>query len=375
MKPYCEDSHVTVYNSDALTALRGMPSESVDMCMTSPPYWMQRNYHIDGQLGLEKTFIEYIDKLMTIFDEVKRILKRSGTCFVNIDDSYSGMKVGNTETIKNPNVVANDFVKPKQNIPTKSLIGIPERFAIAMTDRGWIRRNTIIFYKPNAMPESAKDRFTNDFEYLYFFSKSSKYYFEQQFDESTSRFGIGIIEAKQKYSWNTGNRSHSGWIGGDGQRRNKRCVWEIATEPSGEEHYAAYPEKLCETPMLAGCPSAICTKCGKPREKIYERKRLTRPELPQNDPRYRPNTYNGSYGDINGKGDAGYTEHREIGLTDCGCGAEFIPGTVLDPFAGIGTTGCVAKRLGRRSILIEISPQYCEIIKKRVSNIPIPMEL
>ncbi len=123
-----------ILNGEALVILKTLDNESIDMCMTSPPYFGLRDYGSGGQLGLEPTYQEYIDKLIAIFDEVKRVLKDTGTCFVNLGDTYSGMKTGNTEGNKNPKVVTNHFIKAKQDISSKSLIGIPERFVIAMTD-------------------------------------------------------------------------------------------------------------------------------------------------------------------------------------------------------------------------------------------------
>lgn len=141
-----------IFIGDALEILQEFPDSFVDMCITSPPYYGLRDYGVQGQLGQESDFNLYIDKLLAIFDEVKRILKKKGTCWVNISDTYED----------------------------KSLLGIPFQFVQGMLNKGWILRNTIIWHKPNAMPINVKDRFTIDFEYLFFFSKNKKYYFEQQ---------------------------------------------------------------------------------------------------------------------------------------------------------------------------------------------------
>lgn len=141
-----------IFIGDALQVLKDFPDNFVDMCITSPPYYGLRDYGINGQLGQESDFNVYINKLLAIFDEVKRVLKKAGTCWVNISDTYKN----------------------------KSLLGIPFQFAQGMLSKGWILRNTIIWHKPNAMPINVKDRFTIDFEYLFFFSKNKKYYFEQQ---------------------------------------------------------------------------------------------------------------------------------------------------------------------------------------------------
>ena len=166
-----------------MARLKDIPDESVDCVITSPPYWALRDYGIDGQLGLEPTFTEYLDKLLAIFDEVKRVLKKTGTLWVNLGDTYSGMKVGNTNNDQKEGVNTESFKKPKSQIADKSLLAIPDRFKIGMIDRGgWICRNDIIWWKRNAMPSSAKDRFTVDYERVFFFTKSQKYYFETQYE-------------------------------------------------------------------------------------------------------------------------------------------------------------------------------------------------
>ena len=176
-----------ILQGDALTKLKELPEKSINMCMTSPPYWALRDYGEDGQLGLEPTFVEYINNLCDIFDEVKKVLRDDGTCWVNLGDTYnSGGNYRGKELDKNCKEVyrRKDFEgcknDPKaQGISAKCLTAIPMRFAIEMVNHGWILRNTIIWHKPNAMPCSAKDRFTVDFEYIFLFSKQKKYYFEK----------------------------------------------------------------------------------------------------------------------------------------------------------------------------------------------------
>jgi len=159
--------------SNNLDILKTLPNESINCCITSPPYWALRDYGIDGQLGLEPTFQEYLDKLIAIFDEVKRVLRKDGTCWVVLGDTYSG-GVNNNGSKK---VYGAKTLKPIKAIgfQCKSLLQIPSRFSIMMTDHGWILRNEIIWYKPNAMPSSVKDRFTVDFEKVFFFVKNKKY--------------------------------------------------------------------------------------------------------------------------------------------------------------------------------------------------------
>lgn len=225
---------------DALDQLKTLPSESVDCCVTSPPYWALRDYGVDGQLGLEPTFTEYIKKLCDIFDEVKRVLRKDGTLWVNIGDTYygGGNNRGNTKTlsdIQKGNRGAQGQVQHKWNFTeyqAKSLCQIPSRFAIEMCNRGWILRNKIIWHKPNCMPSSVKDRFTVDFEEVFFFVKSKKYWFETQYEPANTP---GVKNLSEK-------------------GRNKRTVWTITTKPYAEAHFATYPETLIEPMIKAGCP-------------------------------------------------------------------------------------------------------------------------
>jgi len=166
---------------DALEVLKEMPGESVNCCVCSPPYWNLRDYGEEGQLGLEKTFEEYITKLCDIFDEVKRVLRKDGTCWVNLGDSYggSGNRSGHTLETSNLNRLTIGYGATEGNQKAtkgyeKCLLDIPYRFSIEMTNRGWIKRNTIIWWKPGCMPSSASDRFTVDFEYLFYFTKNNK---------------------------------------------------------------------------------------------------------------------------------------------------------------------------------------------------------
>ncbi|KKK67974.1 hypothetical protein LCGC14_2948720, partial [marine sediment metagenome] len=169
-------------------ATKVFPDGNFNCSISSPPYWALRDYGVDGQLGLEPTFEEYIDKLCTIYDEVKRVLRDDGTCWVNLGDTYASSPAGNKEVKfdgdgaygrlmerHTQGGTSNVTPKPKNYgiVPTKSLCLIPQRFAIEMVNRGWILRNVIIWHKPNPMPSSAKDRFTVDFEYVYFFVKSN----------------------------------------------------------------------------------------------------------------------------------------------------------------------------------------------------------
>jgi len=249
---YFRTSHGILYCGDAYEILQSLESESIDCVVTSPPYWAKRDYGVDGQLGLEPDFQQYLEKLWQVFDEVYRVLKPTGTCFVNLGDTYYGGGKGQTNGINKAGGIGGEKFK-NMEYPPKSLCLIPERFAIGMIERGWILRNVIIWHKPNAMPESVKDRFTVDFEYIYFFTKSKKYYFQRIIEPYTSKPHTeghkhkyrdhGLISYREVLNFYT--------QGG----RNKRTVWSINTKPFKDAHFAVFPPDIPETCIKAGCPS------------------------------------------------------------------------------------------------------------------------
>jgi DNA modification methylase len=306
-----------ILRGDSLKVLQRLPAESVDCIVTSPPYWALRDYGVKGQLGLEPTFHEYLDKLCAVFDEVRRVLKPQGTCWVNMGDTYSSpMKGGGGAGEVGDGIFARlkqragfGSVKLKTGLPSKTLCQIPARFAIAMTDRGWLLRNEIVWWKPNCMPQSARDRFTVNFEKIFFFVKSRKYYFEQQYepikdkkrlarrffnphakrkrvhgDSRIAAFNPKTMEASRRRILKFGSR--------------KRSVWRVAVRPYPGAHFAVYPPEIVETPIKAGCPKG---------------------------------------------------------------------GIVLDPFIGSGTTALVARKLGRHFIGIELNPQYIRLARQRLA--------
>jgi len=351
-----------------------------------------RDYGVAGQLGLEPTFQEYINRLCDIFDEVKRVLKSTGSCWVVMGDTYSATRWSNSPTKtgtvgNNQKIEGNINIKKEVgNIPDKCLCCIPDRFKIEMIDRGWICRNEIIWHKPNCIPSSAKDRFTVDYEMLFFFTKSKKYYFETQYEpmaESTikdSRFGKKV-ETKNTKDYMTANLGRTDKDPAQIRRsfenldkkqgRNRRCVWRITTKPFKESHFAVYPEELCITPIKAGCPEFVCKKCGKAREKIYEKPDMTQRPRRSVEAKTAEDKYLGFKDRSAGQA---YQEWRNenpdtfIGYTDCGCDAGWKSGIILDPFMGSGTTGLVAKKLGRNYIGIELNPDYIKMANKRLSQ-------
>lgn len=309
---------------DSLEKLKTLPNNLVQSCITSPPYYQLRSYGINGQIGQELTVKEYINRLCNIFDEVKRVLKNDGTLWVNLDDSYGGSGKGAGSTTGKESWQYDKKPKTEEN-KDKCLLQVPSRFAIEMVDRGWILRNEIIWWKPNAKPESAKDRFTRDYERFFFFSKNKEYLFNQQTvpsKQSSIDRKFRALSANTKYAnWdglNTPRPNRTKILKEDcetyGSPRarnyrntgididsyktaNMRCVWNIPTKGFREAHFATFPTKLVEVPIKS------CSN--------------------END-------------------------------------------IILDCFGGSGTTGYMAKFLGRQYILIDLNPEYCDIARKRI---------
>ena len=369
---------------DAYEVLKKMSDESIDMCVTSPPYWGLRDYGEEEQLGLEDTPEKYVERLVKIFHEVKRVLKPTGTLWLNIGDTYSGGGGSkgipdDWDSISTNNREKYSSNKPSTNmrVPDKNLVGIPWRVAFALQEDGWYLRNDIIWNKPNPMPESVTDRCTTSHEHIFLLSKNKQYYYDHEaikepskFADSDERADEGRIQYDEKKRKGKKGNGQESFVSISSSGRNKRDVWEITTKPFPGAHFAVFPPELPKTCIKAGCPPKVCSECGKPYERDVEHERIRRDELPEDDPRYRPNKYEGEYADINGKGDAGYSKNKFKGWKPtCDCDTEETePGIVLDPFIGAGTTGMVAKNLNRKWVGIDISEEYREMALKRIKN-------
>lgn len=245
---YCGDS------KQVLEYLAGRGKYIADMVITSPPYWAARDYGVDGQLGQELSFREYVMNLCDYLDPLYTLIELGGTLWVNLGDGYYGASKGTGGRGHKQDTSPGSFFNPKKfykikELKEKTLCMIPSRFAIEMTDyRGWILRNDIIWHKPNQMPNSAKDRFTVDYEHLFMFSREKKYKFNQQLERS--------IYAGDDRGSRGDSRRGTGYnsVGGKTKEfKNKRTVWSINTQPhKGLGHFAPYPDKLVETPIMAG---------------------------------------------------------------------------------------------------------------------------
>lgn len=263
-----------IINRDALSALREFPADSVHCAVTSPPYYALRDYGIDAQIGREDTPEQYIDRLTAVFRELRRVLRPDGTLWLNIADTYccTGSKDGHADP-KNPKgrngrQVAQNHRAP--NCKQKDMIGIPWLLAFSLRADGWYLRSDIIWQKENPMPESCKDRPTRCYEHIFLLTKSKKYYYDaaaiaEPISPKTAARYRQSRSANSKYAEGTPgqgktqglNRARSGGYYDEAlmpTTRNKRDVWLINTVPYKGGHFAAFPPKLAETCILAGCP-------------------------------------------------------------------------------------------------------------------------
>lgn len=348
---------VTILVGDVREKLRTLDADSIHCVVTSPPYWGLRDYGVEGQIGLESSPAEFIATMVEVFEEVRRVLRPDGTCWINMGDSYANDgKWGGSTGGKHVKALHGETSvgrgKKSTGLKPKDLCMMPHRLAIALQDAGWWVRQDIVWHKPNPMPESIKDRCTKAHEYIFLLTKSERYFYDAEaikepvvgdpnasrnrFDtkdyevpgqkpqKRTSRnngvgFGYGTdadarerdrIKVKVPGGWDRGEGAH-GTVHRDGRteaeyqewesdgRRNKRSVWTMATHSFKEAHFATFPPELPETCIKAGCP---------------------------------------------------------------------IGGTVLDPFFGAGTTGLVADRLQCDCIGIELNPEYAEMARRRIQG-------
>ena len=312
-KPIEIDGINTIINGDSLEVIKTLPDNSVNCCITSPPYWGLRDYGVEGQFGLEKTPEEYVGKMVAVFREVRRVLKDDGTLWLNLGDSYASFRDGkatpdttrgeSTGTLvpkgSAKNRMASTFTGT--NIKHKDLVGIPWRVAFALQADGWYLRQDIIWHKPNPMPESVTDRCTKAHEYVFLMSKSQQYYYDNEAikERTLTKDNSNRNRDITKLNNTPGRTKMMGLKTNDYDNRNKRSVWTVTTQPFKEAHFAVFPPDLIKPMILAGCPTG---------------------------------------------------------------------GVVLDPFVGSGTTAIVARELGRRFIGIELNPEYADMARRRVGQ-------
>ncbi len=347
----------TILCGDAITNLKDIPDESVNCCFTSPNYWQLRDNHTEGQFGLEKTVALYLRNLLSVFVEVARVLHSTGTLFVNISDKYIN----------------------------REPCCIPEQFLFRMREIGFKHRQTIIWHKPNSGPKTAWDRFgIYDWEYIYFFTlKKSKYYFERLFksysnaskSELTENYTGKATREYKKFKAEDPSKAKKSIC--KSMRRNPgsvvRSVWSINTKKGYGSHTSVFPEKLVERVILAGCPEFVCSECHTPRRPIFVpsaeyAKFLGKSWTEDTDKDKQLRMEQGFQ--MHSKKVSCDADYRKIGYTiDCECNAPFIPGVMLDPFAGSCTVGVVAEKLNRDYILIDINSDYCREGQQRIDKI------
>ncbi len=448
-----------IHRIDVRTGLAKLPDKSVDCVMTSPPYWAKRDYQLSpsiwggnpkckhdwviatrrskqtqdptplaskqrsngrsrqsaeqqgvrtgeycakcnawkGCFGLEPSVNLYIAHLVEIFTDIKRVLKSTGTVWVNLGDTYAG-SWGNYSTgrqstnsresqskvhqLSRPGAMDESIRSPSslhQSVRKKSLCLIPMRFALAMADQGWLVRNIIVWHKPNHMPESIKDRFSASWEYLIMLVKSPRYYFNLDAVRIPHKTASQSVLNSPRVNDRPNPYIRTGRLpprSGESNAfhpcgKNPGDCWSITTKPCPGAHFAVFPDTLCERPIRASCPALVCNRCGKPKREVAKRKpnplafnirvrdvknkRLKHTDrVASENEIYR---YDGPY----------ESSGKPLVLSGgCRCKAGFQPGLVLDPFAGSGTTALVASRFGRRYLGFELNNDYVKLARKRL---------
>ena len=410
------EGNYNIIEGDCIKVLRGLPERSVHCCVTSPPYFGLRDYGGGGdEIGQEGTVEEYVDKMVEVFREVRRVLRDDGTLWLNLGDSYMAAKncAPPPQTIGGQRDMPTDFVpgnrRDQEGLKTKDLIGIPWRVAFALQRDGWYLRQDIVWHKPNPMPESVADRCTKAHEYIFMLTKKPHYYYD---NEAVKEDAVGkphspgnknVTQPKEK-----GARDDPERVWAADGKRNKRSVWTVNTKGYKGAHFATYPEELVLPCVRASTSErGCCSKCGAPHERksvsfvenlepvepIHRKEVQLTPEdsaiviwLEKNGGDYRISVdgekhsenwkdipmSNGRRGELQRKGYTLFHWNGGKSQTEwaptCRCDAGVEPCTVLDPFNGAATTGVVALKEGRRYIGIELNPEYIQLSEKRIKD-------
>ncbi|WP_035750176.1 DNA-methyltransferase [Arthrobacter sp. 35W] len=314
---------------DALKTLRSLPNESIDMCLTSPPYFRLRDYDAPGQLGLEESVDTWAATLREVCREVRRVLVPTGTFWLNLGDTYT--------------------THARQGAPPKSLALAPERLVRLLQDDGWILRNKIIWAKPNPMPTSVRDRLTATHEVIYLFAKQPRYFFDLDNIRVPHVSKPGAPPGRRSRRpaaepWRGPNADSTTGLAtmkargmvGHPLGKNPGDVWTISTSAGKGSHHATFPEPLASRCIQAGTPETRCITCRKPHTRAIRR--------------------------------LGETATRLALAPTCGHRDGTEPGIVLDPFMGSGTTAVVAERLHRQWIGVEINPDFAREAVARIES-------
>lgn len=372
--------------------LAEIPDESIHCCITSPPYFGLRDYGMLEQIGLEASPTEYIETLVSVFREVHRVLRKDGTLWLNIGDSYAAVNRGENARPRSETLVGIQCNNPhsdirtrsavihnqkRQKIKPKDLLGIPWTLALALRDDGWYLRSEVTWCKISCMPESVNDRPTSATEKIFLMTKSSKYFYDgeavkepfetdpkENYPNRAGILGRGINLSSQA-PLGANRRDSTGGYPPNGNGRNLRNFWLLGPEPFPDAHFACFPSEIPRRGILAGTSErGVCPKCGAPWERQIKKTPFTdRPNsgaIRGNSPSLRVlcNPQRGNQ----------YlaTETVDWRATCEHSAPAPISATVLDPFFGAGTTGLVADQLGRNCIGIELNPTYAEMARKRI---------
>jgi site-specific DNA-methyltransferase (adenine-specific) len=307
----------TILQGDAAEQLANLPSGFVDCVLTSVPYYLQRSYEVDGQIGLEPSVDEWVQRLRAVFGEVARVLKPTGALWLNLADTYSRRHASGAHA--------------------KSLLLGPERLALALLESGWVIRNRCVWRKQAPMPSGVTDRLDTTYDTVYFMTRSPRYFFD--------------LDAVREPMTNAG---------GPALGRNPGDVWNLPKAKFGGGHFATFPERLVELPLLATCPAKVCQACGAPWKTRTTKEYIGRPVQFQRDRfvRRHPVRYR-------------VIRRNPKLIPGCSCQAPTRPGLILDPFYGSGTVGAVAERHGRDWLGIELNPSYRDLAWQRIRGLPV----